>query len=91
MCSFLENTQVMVENEIEAELVAKLAVFLREHLSQEEKHEKYPENEESDSKLWKNALFIVGPHRAQIRIIQSHLNKKRVWHARPFVYTIDKT
>ena len=91
MCSVLENTQVMVENEIEAELVAKLAVFLREHLSQEEKYEKYPENEESDSTFWKNDLFIVSPHRAQIRIIQSHLNKLRTWRHSPFVDTVDKT
>ena len=87
----LENTQATVENEIEAELVAKLAVFLREHLSQEEKYEKYPENEESDSTFWKNDLFIVSPHRAQIRIIQNYINKLRTWRHRPFVDTVDKT
>ncbi|MFZ2500180.1 AAA domain-containing protein [Methanosarcina sp.] len=87
----LENTQATIENEIEAELVAKLAVFLREHLSQQEMHEKYPDNEEGDSAFWKNHLFIVSPHRAQIRIIHNHLNKLRTWHHSPFVDTVDKT
>ncbi|MGB9929838.1 MAG: AAA domain-containing protein [Methanosarcina sp.] len=87
----LENTQATIENEIEAELVAKLAVFLREYLPQEERHEKYPDNEEGDSAFWKNNLFIVSPHRAQIRTIQSHLNKLRKWHHSPFVDTVDKT
>jgi superfamily I DNA and/or RNA helicase len=87
----LENTQATIENEIEAELVARLAVFLREHLYEEEKHEKYPDDEERDSTFWKNDLFIVSPHRAQIRTIQDHLSKLRTWNHRPFVNTVDKT
>ncbi len=87
----LENTQATVENEIEAELVAKLAVHLREHLLRGETHKKYPDNEEGDSAFWKNNLFIVSPHRAQIRTIQSHLSKLRTWHQSPFVDTVDKT
>lgn len=87
----LENTQATVENEIEAELVAKLAVHLREHLPWEETHEKYPDTEEGDSTFWKSNLFIVSPHRAQIRTIQTHLSKLKTWHHSPFVDTVDKT
>ncbi|MDD3042330.1 MAG: AAA domain-containing protein [Methanosarcinaceae archaeon] len=87
----LENTQASVENEIEAELVAKLAVSLRETLSRQEIDEPYPDNEKGDSNFWKNGLFIVSPHRAQIRIIQTHLSKLRKWLTRPFVDTVDKT
>lgn len=85
----LENTQATVENEIEAELVAKRAVFLREYLPQEEGHEKYPDNEEDDYAFWKNDLFIVSLHRAQIRTIQSHLSKIKTWRHSPFVDTVD--
>ncbi|HET8686591.1 MAG TPA: C-terminal helicase domain-containing protein, partial [Methanosarcina sp.] len=102
----LENTQATIENEIEAELVAKLAVHLRESLLREplskesqlsqkslqnEKWEHYPESEEGDSDFWKNCLFIVSTHRAQIRTIQTHLSKLRIWYHSPFIDTVDKT
>jgi DNA replication ATP-dependent helicase Dna2 len=87
----LENTQATIENEIEAELVAKLSVFLRDYLSPEEGHKIYPDDEERDSTFWKNDLFIVSPHRAQIRTIQNHLSKLRAWKCRPFVESVEKT
>ncbi|KKF99595.1 ATP-dependent helicase [Methanosarcina mazei] len=87
----LENTQATIENEIEAEMVAKLAVHLRQNLSQDDAGNIYPDNETGDSDFWKSGLFIVSPHRAQIRTIQIHLNRLRKWHTRPFVDTVDKT
>ncbi|MEL7664151.1 MAG: AAA domain-containing protein [Methanosarcina mazei] len=87
----LENIQATIENEIEAELVAKLAVHLRQTLSQDDAGSPYPDNEAGDSDFWKNGLFIVSPHRAQIRTIQTHLNKLRIWRTLPFVDTVDKT
>ncbi|MHC1757481.1 MAG: AAA domain-containing protein [Methanosarcina sp.] len=87
----LENIQATIENEIEAELVAKLAVHLRQTLSQDDAGSPYPDNEAGDSDFWKSGLFIVSPHRAQIRTIQTHLNRLRKWRTRPFVDTVDKT
>ena len=87
----LENTQATIENEIEAELVAKLAVHLRQTLSRDDADSPYPDSEAGDSDFWKSGLFIVSPHRAQIRTIQTHLNRLRKWRTRPFVDTVDKT
>ncbi|MFY1112326.1 MAG: AAA domain-containing protein [Methanosarcinaceae archaeon] len=87
----LENTRASIENEIEAELVAKLAVSLRQTLSRDEPGTPYPDSGEGDSDFWKHGLFIVSPHRAQIRTIRDHLGKLRNWQHRPFVDTVDKT
>ncbi len=87
----LENTRASIENEIEAELVAKLAVSLRQTLSRDEPGIPYPDSGEGDSDFWKHGLFIVSPHRAQIRTIRGQLGKLRNWQHRPFVDTVDKT
>ncbi|WP_440955415.1 AAA domain-containing protein [Methanosarcina sp. Mfa9] len=87
----LENTRASIENEIEAELVAKLAVSLRQTLSRDDAGTPYPDSGEGDSDFWKHGLFIVSPHRAQIRTIRDELGKLRDWQHRPFVDTVDKT
>ncbi|HII01280.1 TPA: AAA family ATPase, partial [Methanosarcinaceae archaeon] len=87
----LENTRASIENEIEAELVAKLAVSLRQTLCLDEAGTPCPDSGEGDSDFWKHGLFIVSPHRAQIRTIRDELGKLRYWQHRPFVDTVDKT
>jgi DNA replication ATP-dependent helicase Dna2 len=85
----LEDVRATTKNVIEAELVAKIAVQLRECLIQDNDCP-YPDTEEGDSKFWKDGLFIVSPHHAQIRAVKDSLSKLREWHFQPFVDTVDK-
>ncbi|MFP4654462.1 MAG: AAA domain-containing protein [Methanohalobium sp.] len=85
----LENVQASVENEIEAEIVSRLSVLLRDNLLSEDGRY-YPDNEEGDRKFWKEGLFIVSPHHSQIRTIHNHLDSLRRWNHHPFVDTVDK-
>lgn len=45
---------------------------------------------ESDEDFWRDRLFVVSPHHAQIRAIRIALARARSWTTRPFVDTVDK-
>lgn len=81
----LEGVQAAGENRVEAALVAKLVLALRQGL-RDGKGKPY----ETDAAFFKDGVFIVSPHRAQNRAIRRELSKHRAWTARPFVDTVDK-
>jgi hypothetical protein len=81
----LEGVQAAGENPLEARLVADLVVALRDGLLDSE-GQPYGE----DARFFKDGLFIVSPHRAQIRAIRRELNSRRKWTSAPFVDTVDK-
>lgn len=86
----LEDIQATVENFFEAELVARLSLYLRENLLVPEKQTGYPATEKGDREFWRRGLFIVSPHHAQIRAIKYELSKLREWLSPAFVDTVDK-
>lgn len=86
----LEDVRAALENIYEAELVAEMAAYLRDHLGQPGTNRPYPNNEEGDRLFWHRGLFIVSPHHAQIRAIKNELAKRRRWHSPAFVDTVDK-
>jgi hypothetical protein len=85
----LEDVQATVENKLEAELVAEIAVHLRENLRQA-KGKPFPDTLEGDREFWRHGLFIVSPHHVQIRAIRRELSRLRQWYEPPFVDTVDK-
>lgn len=75
---------------MEAELVAMLSANLRKNLIRPGMKSVFPDNEAGDKEFWQKGLFIVSPHRVQIRAIKKALANKRKWHTSPFVDTVDK-
>lgn len=84
----LEGVRATAENAVEAALVADVAEALRRHLLRG--GETYPDGEEGDSAFWRDGVFVVSPHQAQLRAVRRALDKRRDWHAAPFVDTVDK-
>lgn len=84
----LDGVRAAGENLVEAQLVAKLSVALRERLLFDDCI--LPATEAGDRRFWREGLFIVSPHHVQIRAIQRELASHRTWHERPFVDTVDK-
>ena len=78
--AILSGFQAARVNEVEAGLVSRLAVALRDDLDEVE----------TDEEFWRKRLFIVSPHHAQIRAIRVALSQFRDWSVRPFVDTVDK-
>ncbi|PQO37841.1 hypothetical protein DTL21_07830 [Bremerella cremea] len=81
----LEGIQAARENVIEAELVSILVSDLRQHLKTSS-----GKAYDSDQAFFKDGVFIVSPHRMQIRTIQQALHQERDWTSLPFVDTVDK-
>jgi len=81
----LEGVRAAKENQVEAELVANLVNTLRDHLKTAD-----GEFYDDDSEFFHHGVFIVSPHRAQIRTIQRALRNSREWDRTPFVDTVDK-
>lgn len=85
----LEGVRAAQENRVEAALVARLAVALRARL-----HDRggatYPDTAEGDGAFWREGLFVVSPHHAQLDAIRQALSERRTWKAIPFVDTVDK-
>lgn len=75
----LEDVKATRENAVEADLVARCAVALRA-----------ADTEASDAAFWRDGLFVVSPHHAQIRAIRRRLDELREWDTLPFVGTVDK-
>lgn len=86
----LEGVQATAENVIEAGLVGDCATRLRKRLLDDDDGRPYPDNPNGDDAFWKQGLFVVSPHHAQIRVINSALAERREWHSDPFVDTVDK-
>jgi DNA replication ATP-dependent helicase Dna2 len=78
--AILSGIQAARVNDVEAAHVAELACALRHDLT----------NATDDEQFWREQLFIVSPHHAQIRAIRQALTTKRTWQTRPFVDTVDK-
>ena len=73
------------DNALEAQLVAQLAVALREGLAHKD-----GECFEQDAGFFEHGLFVVSPHHSQIQRIRRQLHAVRQWEAQPFVDTVDK-
>ena len=85
----LDGVRATVENRIEADLVARAAVRLRQRL-QTGPRRRYPDTREGDAAFWKDGLFVVSPHHIQIKAIRRALTTARTWHGAPFVETVDR-
>ena len=85
----LEGVRAAQENRVEAALVARLAAALRARLRARD-GATYPDTAEGDSAFWREGLFVVSPHHAQIDAIRQALRERRTWQAKPFVDTVDK-
>jgi DNA replication ATP-dependent helicase Dna2 len=84
----LEGVRATAENVVEAGLVARCALALRERLLRADGR-RYAANRAGDKAFWRDGLFIVSPHHAQIRAVRRELGR-RTWHSAPFVDTVDK-
>ncbi|MBL7037574.1 MAG: UvrD-helicase domain-containing protein [Pirellulaceae bacterium] len=73
------------ENPLEAELVARLVTGLRGTLRRPD-HKLY----DDDATFFREGVFVVSPHRAQIRTIRRELRRGRMWQSPPLVDTVDK-
>lgn len=73
------------ENPPEAELAAQLVAALRGTLQQHD-----GSLFADDAAFFRDGVFVVSPHRAQIRAIQRELRRQRRWQAPPLVDTVDK-
>jgi DNA replication ATP-dependent helicase Dna2 len=85
----LDGVRATVENRVEADLVARAAVRLRQRL-QTGPRRRYPETLEGDAAFWRDGLFVVSPHHVQIKAIRRALSTARAWHGAPFVETVDR-
>ncbi|MFC0297560.1 bifunctional RecB family nuclease/DEAD/DEAH box helicase [Geobacillus jurassicus] len=76
------------ENEAEARWVASITKVLRERLL-DDNGQRYDDTSDGDQAFWRHGLFIISPHRAQIRAIRRELERQGL---RPpfFVDTVDK-
>jgi hypothetical protein len=81
----LEGVQAAGENAVEASIVADLVLALRDGL-RDAQGRPYAD----DRSFFAHGVFIVSPHRAQIRTIRRQLNARREWTSPPFVDTVDK-
>ena len=73
------------ENPPEAELTAQLVAALRGALCQAD-----GTLFGDDGSFFRDGVFVVSPHRAQIRAIQRELRRQRRWQSPPLVDTVDK-
>jgi hypothetical protein len=72
-------------NPIEADLVAQLVIALRDGL-RDARGLPYAD----DAAFFKQGVFVVSPHHAQIHAIRQELERRRAWSSPPFVDTVDK-
>lgn len=86
----MDDVQAAIDNRVEADLVASLAVDLRNRLHNPNLNKPYANSKEGDQAFWRHGLFIVSPHHAQIRSIRRQLKHRKQWRSTPFVDTVDK-
>ena len=85
MVVVLDGVWAARENPLEAHLVARLVTGLRGTLRGAD-GKLYAGDEE----FFRSGVFLVSPHRAQIRLIDRELRRQRMWQRPPFVDTVDK-
>src|SRR5262249_5706293 len=85
----LDGVRATAENRVEAALVARAAVRLRQRL-QAGARRRYPDTPEGDAAFWREGLFVVCPHNVQIQAIERALCAARSWREPPFVDTVDR-
>ncbi len=85
----LDGVRASAENRLEAALVARAVLRLRNRM-QPAPRRKYPDSAEGDDAFWKDGLFVVSPHHVQIAAIRRALASARDWHGSPFVETVDR-
>lgn len=85
----MHGIQAAQENPVEARIVAGLAGDLRRRLLTTD-GKPFKNSDHGDAAFWRDGLFIVSPHHAQIRTINVELAKVREWKSTPFVDTVDK-
>jgi DNA replication ATP-dependent helicase Dna2 len=73
------------ENPLEARLVAQLVTALRTTM-----RDRDGRLFTDDSRFFHEGVFLVSPHRAQIRAIETQLRHQRLWQTPPLVDTVDK-
>jgi superfamily I DNA/RNA helicase len=73
------------ENPLEAQLAAKLVAALRGTLRRDD-----GKLFADDAAFFREGVFMVSPHRAQIHAIRRELRRQRMWQSPPLVDTVDK-
>jgi len=81
----LDGIRASRANPIEADLVAQLVIALREGL-----HSPDGRLYSEDATFFRQGVFVVSPHHAQITAIKQELARQRNWSSPPFVDTVDK-
>jgi hypothetical protein len=81
----LDGIRASRANPIEADLIAQLTTALLDGL-RDAGGRLYLD----DAAFFREGVFIVSPHHAQIRAIQQELTARRKWRSLPFVDTVDK-
>jgi hypothetical protein len=81
----LEGVRAGRANPVEADLVAQLVAALRAGL-----RDRHGRRYADDAAFFREGVFVVSPHHAQIQAIQGELARQRQWTATPFVDTVDK-
>ncbi len=81
----LDGVRAAQANPVEADLVAQLVTALRAGLRRPDGG-RYTH----DACFFREGVFVVCPHHAQIRAVQRELAARREWGASPFVDTVDK-
>lgn len=85
----LEGIQAGAENVVEAGLVAQVTHQLRRRLLMRGRTMPYPDDKKGDNAFWRDGVFIVSPHHAQIRSI--HLALAQQGLREPFfIDTVEK-
>jgi predicted RecB family nuclease len=85
----LEGVFASRANPEEAALAARLVAALRAGL-EDEGGKPFPATAEGDAAFFREGVFVVSPHHAQIRELHRALAEERDWLAEPFVDTVDK-
>lgn len=81
----LDGIRASRANQLEADLVAQLVVAFRDGLRSSDGRP-----HADDAAFFRQGVFVVSPHHAQIQAIQNELAQLRHWSSLPFVDTVDK-
>jgi hypothetical protein len=81
----LDGIRAAQANPVEADLAAQLVTALRAGL-RDARGRPYTD----DATFFREGVFVVSPHHAQINAIQRELARLRSWATTPFVDTVDK-
>jgi hypothetical protein len=85
-----EDIHAGLASPIEAGLVARAVVALRERLLDPATGKLYPKGQAGDAAFFRTGLFVVAPHHVQIEAVRAALAQLRDFDVVPFVDTVDK-